>query len=724
MNESAAGQDQPDAASVNVQPDSTPSAARRRRAAAYAIRPGSRYPAGATVVAEGVNFSIYSRHATQVELLLFHAADSPQPFQVITLESRIHRDFFFWHVLVVDLPVGTHYAWRVDGPDDVRQSGFRFDRNKALLDPWARGVSTLLWDRGRACLPGDNTATSMRAVVTATDYDWEGDEPLGCIRPERTIIYELHVGGFTRHPSSGVQAPGTFRGMIEKIPYLMELGVTHVELMPVMAFDEQDVPAGVARRGLRNYWGYSTHSYFSPHPGYCLSADGAGHANEFRDLVKALHEAGIGVILDVVFNHTAEGGAGGPLINFRGLGNESFYHLDPEDRSRYRDFTGCGNTVNCNHPLVVKFILECLEYWVREMHVDGFRFDLASVLSRGENGVPLYHAPVLWNIEFSNVLSETRVIAEAWDAAGLYQVGDFPGYRWGEWNGRYRDVLRRFVRGECGLLGEVARRISGNSDLYQDDDRLPINSINFITCHDGFTLHDLVSYNEKHNEVNGEGNRDGNSNVLSWNCGVEGPTRDARINALRRQQARNFMALLLLSQGMPMLYAGDEVLRTQHGNNNVWCQDNELGWFDWGLLEANADMLHFTRRMIAFRKRHPCLMHTRFLTGEPREGFWFPDITWHGERLNKPQWDDPDARLLACTLGAIESWEEDLHIILNMGSRARRLPLPAIAGRDWYCAIDTALAGPGSILPPGRQLLHDASSCKVAPRSVVVFEAR
>jgi glycogen operon protein len=686
--------------------------------------PGNRYPAGATPSPQGVNFSIYSRHASHVELLLFAQADELQPFQVIPLEVRTHRTFFFWHVFVIDLPAGTHYAWRIDGPDDMSQSGFRFDREKVLLDPWVRGVAASLWKRAAAEATGSNMATCMRGVAPSCEYDWEDDETLGCIRPERTIIYEMHVGGFTRHPGSGVRQPGTFLGVIEKIPYLMELGVTHVELLPVMAFDEQDVPAGVAELGLGNYWGYSTHSYFSPHPGYCVSPHADAHAREFQDMVKALHGAGIGVILDVVFNHTAEGGAGGPLINFKGIGNETFYHLDPEDRSRYRDYTGCGNTVNCNHPLVAKFILECLEYWVREMHVDGFRFDLASVLSRGEDGKPLYHAPVLWNIEFSNVLSETRVIAEAWDAAGLYQVGDFPGFRWGEWNGQYRDVVRRFVRGDKGMHNELAQRFSGNSDLYQDDDRLPTNSINFISCHDGFTLHDMVSYNEKHNADNGEHNRDGNSNVLSWNCGTEGATNDEDILALRRKQAKNFMAILLLSQGIPMINAGDEVMRTQHGNNNVWCQNNELGWFDWSLTETNRDMLRFTRQMIAFRKRHACLMHTRFLNGLERDGQWFPDITWHSERLDQPLWEDPDAQVLACTLGAVEAWEEDLFVIMNMQAEQLVMPLPRVAEGNWHLAIDTAGEAPLDIIMPADQTAQAAPAYTVQPRSVVVFERR
>lgn len=690
----------------------------------YRIRPGHRYPVGATRVSGGVNFSIYSRHASHVELLLFAAADSREPFQVIPLEARLHRVFFFWNVLVEDLPAASYYAWRIDGPDDVHQSGFRFDREKLLLDPWTRGVADGLWRRADAAVPGSNMASSMRSVVQSGDYDWEGDETLGCIRPEKTIIYEMHVGGFTRHPAAGVRQPGTFLGVIEKIPYLMALGITHVELLPVMAFDEQDVPAGVAERGLGNFWGYSTHSYFSPHPGYCASPHADTHANEFRDMVKALHEAGIGVILDVVFNHTAEGGAGGPLINFRGIGNEDFYHLDPADRSIYRDYTGCGNTVNCNHPLVAKFILECLEYWVQAMHVDGFRFDLASVMSRGENGKPLYHAPVLWNIEFSNVLADTRIIAEAWDAAGLYQVGDFPGYRWSEWNGQYRDIVRRFVRGDRGMHSELAKRISGNSDLYQAADRLPINSVNYITCHDGFTLHDQVSYNEKHNTDNGENNCDGNSNVLSWNCGAEGETDDRQIQALRRQQAKNFMAILLLSQGIPMINAGDEVLRTQQGNNNAWCQDNELGWFDWGLVTKNADMLHFTRAMIAFRRRHACLMHTRFLSGRDRDGHRFPELSWHGERLNQPCWEDHNAQLLACTIGAVEAREEDLYVVMNMGADTLAVSMPQFADGDWYLAIDTARESPLDICKPADQPMQAEPVYSVQPHSVVVFEGR
>jgi glycogen operon protein len=655
--------------------------------------------------------------------LLYERADSPAPFQVISLDPQVNRTFFCWNVFVEGLPTGIHYTWRVDGPDDTRQSGFRFDKHRELLDPWARAVTDELWDRDRARRADEKHCPSMRAIVVEDGYDWEGAQPLN--RPlENTVIYELHVGGFTRHPSANVVSPGTFAGVIEKIPYLKELGVTDVELMPTMAFDRQDVPEEVAERGLSNYWGYSTHSFFSPHPGYCVSPEEGTHLREFRDMVKALHQAGIGVILDVVFNHTAEGKADGPTINFKGLGNQTFYHLDPSDLSVYIDYSGCGNTVNCNHPLVTKFILECLEYWVREMHVDGFRFDLASVLTRGEDGNPLKNPPVLWHIEFSDMLARTKIIAEAWDAAGLYQVGSFPGFRWAEWNGRYRDVIRRFVRGEGGLLGEVAERISGSSDLYKPSGRLPINSINFVTSHDGFTLYDLVSYNEKHNEANGSDNQDGANDNFSWNCGHEGESSDPEILALRKRQAKNFMAILLLSQGVPMLLAGDEVLRSQGGNNNAYCQDNELSWFDWTLSERNTDMFRFIKQMISFRQRHPGLRRRRFLAGSKPKGSRLPDISWHGVRLNEPLWEDASAQVLAYTLGAVSEEEEDLHVILNMSDSPQATELPHIPDRRWYGAVDTWQTSPADILEPLDQPPVKDYTYLVHPRSVVVLESR
>ncbi len=667
---------------------------------------------------------MWGRFATHVELLLYERSDSPTPFQVIELDPEVNRTFYAWHVYVEELTPGTFYGWRMDGPGDTRSTGLRFDKEKVLLDPWAPAVTHDLWKRRPACLPGDNGAFSMRSIVLEDDhYDWKGDEPLN--HPmEHAIIYELHVGGFTRHPSSQALHPGTFAGVIEKIPYLKALGVTDVELMPVMAFDEQDVPEGVAARGLRNYWGYSTHSFFSPHPGYTVSPEKGTHRQEFRDMVKALHQAGIGIILDVVLNHTSEGGVGGPTINFKGMVNPGFYHLDFNDRRIYRDYTGCGNTVNCNHPMVSEFLVDCLEYWVQEMHVDGFRFDLASVLVRDQNGAPMYFAPTPWRIEFSNILANTTIIAEAWDAAGLYQVGDFPGFRWAEWNGRYRDVIRRFVRGDRGLIGEVASRVSGSSDLYEWEGRVPSSSINFVTCHDGFTLYDLVSYNGKHNEANGEDNRDGNNDNLSSNYGCEGETNDPIILSLRNRQVKNFMAILLLSQGVPMILAGDEVLRTQRGNNNGYCQDNELNWFDWTLTETNREMLRFVTKMIAFRKRHPCLMRKHFLRGKREEEAPITDVSWHGLKLGEPLWHDPDAQILAYTVGRQRGEEEDLHIIFNMSDHGVEMPLPPLVGRVWHCAIDTGQPLPGDILEPADQRRTKGSSYPVSPRSVVVLESR
>jgi len=685
----------------------------------YPTQAGDWGLSGATFAENGVNFCCFSRHATSVELLLFEHEDSREPLQIIQLDPKTNRTFFFWHVLVEGLPDGLCYGWRIDGPSDTRESGCRHDPDKLLLDPWCTAVSDRLWDRAAACRPGCNLATAMRSLLIRDEYDWEGDQHLHVPLTE-AVIYELHVGGFSRHPSANTQHPGTFRAIIEKIPYLTELGITHIELLPVMAFDLQDVPPKTAQMGLHNYWGYSTHSFFAPHPHY--ACDPRRARDEFRDMVKALHRAGIGVILDVVYNHTAEGGAEGPIISFKGMGNEVFYHLDFDDRSRYRDYTGCGNTVNCNHPLVTRFLIDSLHYWAHDMHVDGFRFDLASAMARGEDGNPQYHAPVLWSVELSPELGRAHIIAEAWDAAGLYQVGDFPGFRWAEWNGHYRDIMRAFVRGDGGLIGDVATRIAGSSDLYQSRGRRPANSINLITCHDGFTLHDLVSYDEKHNQANGEDNRDGHNHNLSWNGGVEGPTDNQEIQALRQQQARNFLALLLLSQGVPMLLAGDELLRTKQGNNNTYCQDNALSWIDWRLADENRAMLEFTRAMIAFRHRHPTLRRDRFLSGQPEHEGGLPDISWHGTKLDAPLWDDPGARVLAFTLAGLNADEPHLHVIMNMWKEPMEFALPPVPGRRWHSAIDTAQA-------PYIWSLHDQQridqdNIRAEARSIRVLEAR
>jgi isoamylase len=656
---------------------------------AFEVRKGSPHPLGATPTREGVNFSLFSEHATGVELLLFARHDDPQPFQTVVLDPFVNKTFHFWHALVAGLPAGTHYAYRVDGPD-IPEAGHRFNRNKVLIDPYSRGNTDSLWVRADACTAGDNLATSMRSVVIdPAGYDWEGDRPLNLPRADG-IIYEMHVRGFTQSPSSGVRNPGTFAGIIEKVPYLKELGVTAVELQPVFDFDEKAVLREVDGKPLTNYWGYSTLGFFAPQPSFCVDAGSGAHLTEFRDMVKALHRAGIEVILDVVFNHTDEGNHLGPTFSFKGIDNRVYYFLVPWALQYYMDFSGCGNTFNCNHPIAQKLIVECLRYWVRETHVDGFRFDEGSILARGEDGTPCAHPPVVWQIELDDDLAETKVIAEAWDAAGLYQIGHFPGDRWAEWNGRFRDDIRRFVKGEPGVVGAVASRLAGSADLYQANGELPINSINFVTCHDGFTMNDLVSYNHKHNEGNGEDNRDGVNDNLSWNCGVEGPA-DPAVESLRDQQVRNFAALLLLARGVPMFVAGDEVRRTQRGNNNAYCQDNEISWFDWALTRENADLLGFWQRMIAFRKRHSTLHRGEFFTGA--------DVAWHGTKLNEPGWDDPDARALAMTLKGLNG-EPDLHIMMNMYWEPLEFELPA---GEWTAEIDTSLVegGPGGAVGPG-----------------------
>jgi glycogen operon protein len=685
----------------------------------YSTSPGTWNQAGAVFTDEGVNFCVFSRHATQIDLLLFERDDSLTPFQIVPLDPAVNRTFFFWHVLVEGLPDGIYYCWRAAGPNDTQFTGCRFDPEKALLDPWATTISSRLWDRAQACGKGDNLSHAMRAQVVRDTFDWAGDQPVR-IPLQDAVIYELHVGGFTRDDSSQVGHPGTFLGLIEKIPYLQSLGITHVELMPLMAFDPQDVPPETAALGLENYWGYSTHSFFASHPGYSVEPTQA--RDECRQMIKALHAAGIGVILDVVFNHSAEGGAAGPVISFKGLSNETYYHLDMIDKRRYRDYTGCGNTINCNHPIVTRYLLDCLLYWVRAMHVDGFRFDLASALARGEDGTPQYHAPLLWSTELTPTLAPIHLIAEAWDATGLYQVGDFPGFRWAEWNGRYRDLIRAFVRGDKGLISEVATRMAGSSDLYEHRGRLPCNSVNFITCHDGFSLHDLVSYNHKHNEANGEDNQDGHDHNLSWNCGVEGDTDDPAILALRRRQARNLIAILMLSQGVPMLLGGDEMLRSKQGNNNSYCQNNSVSWVDWALLERNRDMVEFVRAMIALRHRHPSLRRARFLTGAPANGSPVPDIQWHGTELGDPPWDDPKAQTLAFTLAATMPDEEALHVMLNMASEEACFALPTLAGYRWHRALDT-LHAPHPQAPEGQAPL-EADNYRVGPHSVVVLEAR
>lgn len=685
----------------------------------YPIEPGRTHPLGATPDPDGVNFALFSEHATEIDLLLFEKHDDLEPIQVISLAPQTHKTFYIWHVYVRGLKPGNAYAYRVDGPQDLHGSGHRFNRNKVLLDPYSKSNSNVLWNRIDALGPKDNLRTSMRSVIVdLADYDWEGDQPLR--RPmSETIIYELHVGGFTKSPTSGCKHKGTFAGVIEKIPYLKELGVNAVELLPIFDFDETEVLREVDGKPLKNYWGYDPISFFAPDSAYCYAPEVRSPIREFRDMVKALHKAGIEVILDVVFNHTGEGNHQGPTISFRGIDNSIYYHLVAFDRQYYMDYSGCGNTVNCNYPMVDKLITECLEFWVQEMHVDGFRFDEGSILARGLDGGPMNYPPVIWHMETSAALADTKLIVEAWDAGGLYQIGAYPGYRCAEWNGRYRDDIRRFIKGDPGLVGAVASRLAGSADLYEASGHFPINSVNFITCHDGFTLNDLVSYNQKHNAANGERNRDGIDENLSWNCGFEGATDNPSVETLRQRQIKNFATILLLSQGVPMILAGDEIRRTQKGSNNAYCQDNEISWFDWSLVEQNAEIFSFFKKMVAFRKRYGSLCRRGFFNGDFNER-GLADISWHGCQLFSPGWSDPNACALACTLGGFDG-AVDIHIMLNMYWQSLEFEIPLTAGRHWYKVIDTAEASPKDILEPCQEVLVPHRNYSVRDHSVVVL---
>jgi isoamylase len=685
--------------------------------ATFATEPGSAHPLGITTYPDGVNFSLFSQAATEVVLLLFDSAMATEPMQTVRLDPFRNKTFHAWHVFVRGCGPGVFYAFRVDGPANIAE-GYRFNPNKVLIGPYARGICKHLWKRADAVGPQDNIATSMRcAIVDPSAYDWEGDRVLK--RPiHESIIYEVHVGGFTRSSSSGVAHPGTFAGMIEKIPYLQALGVTAVELLPMFEFDDTNVSVSPAGDAIRNYWGYSTIGFFSPHSGYCVECNGVTHLNEFRDLVKALHKAGLEVILDVVFNHTDEGNERGPTHSFRGIDNRTFYLLDPDNRAVYLNYSGVGNTFNANHPLPQKFIVDCLRHWVDEMHVDGFRFDEGSILARGEDGTALEHPPVIWQIELDDGLADTKVIAEAWDAAGLYQVGHFPGDRWAEWNGRYRDDVRRFVKGDPGLTGAIASRLGGSSDIYQGRGQTPGNSINFVTVHDGFTLNDLVSYNRKHNEANGEGNRDGIDDNLSWNGGVEGPSADPAIDALRTRQIKNFFTILLLSRGVPMLLGGDEIRRSQNGNNNPYNQDNATSWFDWTLADSNREMLRFVQRMVGFRKAHPVLWQPSFYTGAINER-GLPDISWHSTILNSPGFDDPEARALACTIAGFAG-HPDLHVMMNMFWEPLDFEVPA---GPWHIAVDTFAGSPRDIADPGGERQWNGDRYRVPGRTIVILKS-
>jgi len=678
-------------------------------------------PYGAHVVDKGVHFAVFSRHATRVWLLLFDAPDATQPVREYELTPEKNRIGDIWHIHAPEARLGQFYVYRMDGRTPPGVPNF-FNPDQWLLDPFALAVAGQpRWGDASGLTPGENIRNGPRfpkGVIIKDTFDWSEDRnpriPLN-----DSVIYETHLRGFTAHSSSGVRHPGTYRGIIEKIPYLQDLGITAVEFLPLQEFNEMEYfQENMRRKQLRNYWGYSTLAFFAPNGRYAAGGVCGQQLREFQEMVLALHKAGIEVILDVVFNHTAEGGDRGQTYSFRGIDNSIFYIMD-EKTAHYHNYSGCGNTVNSNHPIVRDFILDCLRYWVLNLHVDGFRFDLASVLTRGADGAVLPNPPIVEHIAEDPALRDTKIIAEAWDAGGAYQVGSFPSHRWSEWNGQFRDDVRRFWLREKGFLGRLATRLAGSSDLYDRDGQTPLKSINFITCHDGFTLRDLVSFAKKHNLANGEKNNDGENNNWSSNYGREGLKASPRTEAIRRRQMKNMLATLFLAQGVPMLLAGDEFGRTQRGNNNAYCQDNEISWVDWSLAEEYAELRAFVKRLIAFRKAHPVLRRKHFLRGDRAPGPG-PDIAWFGPDGRAPKWDTDFA--LACLLDGHRSNtgatadDDSLFIIINASILQTRFVVPRPPGAPWVLQWSTQET------PPvwGRDLL----SMTVDGRSVTVLASR
>jgi isoamylase len=687
----------------------------------YKLRVGKPFPFGATFVPGGINFSIFSSHATACTLVLFDKGQ-PQPKVEIPypLEFRI-GNVYAMTVFGLDIE-NTEYGFRMDGPF-APQEGHWFDPSKILMDPYARSIGGRdVW----GVAPNWDDCYQHRSRLVFDDFDWDDDRPLE-IPIEDLVIYEAHVRSFTKDPSSGARFPGTFAGIREKIPYLKELGINCLELLPIYEFDEFEnskVHPETGEQLIGNYWGYSTMGFFAPKAGYAATGKLGMHVDEFKALVKELHRNGIEVMLDVVFNHTAEGNENGPYISFRGIDNKTYYMLTPE--GYYFNFSGTGNTLNCNNPVVRNMVIDCLRYWAAEYHIDGFRFDLASILGRDPWGAPLSNPPLLESLAFDPILAKCKLIAEAWDAGGLYQVGSFPAYgRWAEWNGKYRDCIRKFLKGEPDQVGEMAQRVQGSPDLYAS--RGPTASINFITAHDGFTLNDLVSYNEKHNEANGEQNRDGANDNESWNCGWEGPTDDPGINDLRKRQMKNAVAILMVSQGIPMILMGDEVARTQNGNNNTYCHDNELNWFDWSQVDTNAEQLRFFQKLIAFRKSHPVLRNRWHLSNQDRVGSGYPDISWHGTEAWNTDWSE-SSRTLAFMLcgkhargGTVE--DDYIYVIMNMHWEGRWCTLPSLPdGRRWHVFMNTGMSAPEDIWEPGQEpLLTEPGALFIGNRSVAIL---
>lgn len=678
--------------------------------------PGEPYPLGATIKEQGVNFSLYSKDATQVILHLFDSQDATAPFLSFELDPVMHKRGHYWFLFVANIGHGQVYAFQVDGPWKP-EAGLRFNKEKILIDPYSQAICFgRHYCRNNAIGTGPNMASGMKSVVVdQRAFDWQGTQAPRHSMTD-TVIYEMHVGGFTKHPSSGVDEArrGTFAGVIDKIPYLKSLGVTAVELMPIQQFDVDDAP-----EGKKNYWGYSPINFFAVHAGYSVEKDPLAAITEFKTLVRELHRADIEVILDVVFNHTAEGDESGPTFCFKGLQNGAYYIVDKKN-GQYANYSGCGNTCNANHSVLRRMIIDALHFWVTEMRVDGFRFDLASVLARDSQGHPMREPPLLWSIDSDPILSSTKIFAEAWDAAGLYQVGSFIGDRWNEWNGKYRDDVRAFWRGDSGSISPFASRILGSPDIYCSNRHSPHRSVNFICAHDGFTLNDLVSYSEKHNWDNGEANRDGDNHNLSNNYGVEGPTDIAEVEALRNRQCKNMLATLLLSLGTPMISMGDEIRRTQQGNNNAYCQDNEISWFDWRLVDTHADMLRFVMLMNQIRRTEPTIewnMHMSLSSVLENVG-----INWHGLQPHQPDWSEHSHSLATTVIHPIS--EDELYVICNAYWDPLVFTLPDRDDRDWHLLVNTAEPSPRDIYTIEQAPRYRGDTILVTGRSMIIMIAK
>jgi glycogen operon protein len=717
------------------------------------ITPGNPLQLGASLGSGGVNFAIFSRNATQLTLCVYKKSHDDSPYLEIFLDPSFNKTGDIWHCHLTgpEIGPGLLYLWRADGPFDPSK-GHRFNKNRALIDPYAKALTDGSWDLSSALAYTAssphldlsfsdirNDSLIPKCVVIDDEFDWQGDAPLNYPLKD-CIIYETHIRGFTRRgmERSRIRYPGTYRGVTEMIDYISDLGVTSLEFLPIHEFDASERFRRNPKTGelLSNYWGYSPLAFFAPKAtyAYCdgealLETDPSRQVREFKYMVRELHAAGIEVILDVVFNHSAEGNELGPTLSFRGLDNSIYYILD-ENKRFYRNYSGCGNALNCNHPVLHSLIRDCLRYWVVHMHVDGFRFDLGSILGRDSSGNLLENPPVIESIAEDPILRETKIIAEAWDAGGAYQVGSFPGGRWAEWNDKYRDDVRKFWRGEKSSAVHLATRITGSSDLYLRDGRKPFHSINFITAHDGFTLNDLVSYSKKHNIENGEENRDGTEANWSMNFGIEGETSDKAIEEKRNRQVKNHLATLLLSIGTPMVLGGDEFRRSQKGNNNAYCQDNEISWYDWALSKQHSDIHRFARELIHFRRLHHTFRRPEFFTGQDNDANDLPDITWFDEQGKAPDWNTLDHFLAALIDGSKteisgDVSDDDFYLLFNAFNHSLECTIPPHPnGNTWHKVIDTGSPPPADIVTKPPYLpLPCQNLITLTPRSLILLIA-